>query len=254
GYINPRSLVRAQLQIAAGQGATIIRDVVVRVEQSTQAVTVTTQTGEKFTAARLLIANGAYTNSFGLLPHPLALRIKSETTLHARVPPDEAERLGAMPTVVYEIESPTLDGIYLAPPIRYPDGNDYIKLGCDTIADKILPDLAAMNAWMQQGDSDVVADDIRDALLAIMPGLQARSFASKRCLVTYTPHRKPYIDQLDERLFIATGGNGSSAKCSDTLGYLAAGLLLDQPWPDDFDRHEFRVLYATDHKMFEQQA
>ena len=244
GCINPRALIQAQLQIAAQQGATIGRDVVVKVVQSAQGVTVTTQQGETIQAQRVLIANGAFSNCFDVLPRRLALRVKSETTLHARVPESEAERLAAMPTVGYEIESATLDGIYMAPPLRYPDGHYYIKLGCDTIADQTLPDYAAMTDWMRHGNSDIVANDILAALLAIMPGLQVEVFASKRCLVTYTPHRKPYLDQIDERLFIATGGNGSSAKCSDTLGFLAAQLLTDQAWPATFERQDFQAIFA----------
>ncbi len=80
GCINPRALIQAQLQIAAQQGATIVRDVVVQVVQSAQGVTVTTQQGETLQAQRFLIANGAFSNCFDVLPRPLALRIKSETT------------------------------------------------------------------------------------------------------------------------------------------------------------------------------
>jgi len=246
GYISPRRLIQAQLAIASQQGATVVRQVVVKVEQTTAAVKLTTDRGATYMAQRVLIANGAFTNCFDLLPRRLALRIKNETTLHAQVPEHEAQRLTGMPTVGYEIESPMLNGIYMAPPIRYPDGKYYIKLGCDTSADQTLPDYAAMMAWMQHGDSDRVAADIRDALLMLIPGLEAHSFSSKRCLVTYTPHSKPYVDQIDERLFIATGGNGSSAKCSDTLGFLAAQLLRDQAWPPDFERYALRVIFAQD--------
>jgi len=244
GCINPRALIKAQLQIATQQGATIVRDVVVKVVQNGHSVTVTTQKGETIAAARVLIATGAFSNCFDVLPRPLALRIKSETTLHAQVPESEAERLAEMPTVGYEIESATLDGIYMAPPLRYPDGHYYIKLGCDTMADQTLADYAAMTEWMRRGASDIVAHDIYAALLSIIPGLQVETFASKRCLVTYTPHKKPYLDQIDECLFIATGGNGSSAKCSDTLGFLAAQLMTDQTWPAPFERQDFQAIFA----------
>ena len=59
----------------------------------------------------------------------------------------------------------------------------------------------------------------------------------------YPPHTKPYVDQVAERVFVATGGNGSSAKCSDTLGWLAANLALGRPW-EGFERADFRVVFA----------
>jgi sarcosine oxidase len=80
------------------------------------------------------------------------------------------------------------------------------------------------------------------ALHSIISSLRAASVRAQRCLITYTTHGKPYIDQIAERVFVATGGNGSSAKCSDTLGWLAAQLVLGQPW-GAFERDAFRATY-----------
>ncbi|MCB0000160.1 MAG: hypothetical protein KDE56_30560, partial [Anaerolineales bacterium] len=63
------------------------------------------------------------------------------------------------------------------------------------------------------------------------------------CIVTYTPSGYPTIDgapgDVYGRLFIATGGNGSSAQGSDTFGWLAAGWMVDGRWPDDLPRQPF---------------
>jgi sarcosine oxidase len=84
---------------------------------------------------------------------------------------------------------------------------------------------------------------MRQALETIIPGLRAEAYATKRCLVTYTPHGKPFIDRLGGRLFVATGGNGSSAKCADTLGRLAAELVLAGEWRSAvYDRELFRAI------------
>ena len=243
GYINPRALVRAQIKLAADHGATVISDVVVKVEAGPQAVTATTRSGEEIVGNQVLLACGAFANSYELLPRPLALRIKTETIILAEVGEREAKRLSAMPTVVYAIESPELIGIYLVPAIRFPDGKIYLKMGCDTASDQTLADLAAMQAWMQHGNSDVHKAAMTDALRSMIPSLQLRSVRASRCLVTYTPHTKPYVDQVAERAFVATGGNGSSAKCSDTLGWLAANLVLGRPWAE-FDRAAFQVVFA----------
>ena len=243
GYINPRALVRAQIKIAADHGAMVVSDVVVKVDVAPAAVTVTTRSGREIVGAQVLLACGAFANAYALLPRPLALRVKSETIIFAEVDDREAARLDPMPTVVYAIESPELVGIYLVPAIRFPDGKIYLKMGCDTASDQTLPDLRAMQEWMQHGNSDTHKAAMTEALQSIIPGLRLRSVRASRCLVTYTPHSKPYVDQVADRIFVATGGNGSSAKCSDTLGWLAANLVLGQPW-GEFERAAFQVVFA----------
>jgi sarcosine oxidase len=128
-------------------------------------------------------------------------------------------------------------------------------MGCDTAADQWLPDLEAMRDWMVSGEGDIMLPAMRNTLEAIIPGLQAESYTTKRCLVTYTPHGKPFIDRLGERLFVATGGNGSSAKCADTLGRLAAELVLAGEWQSAiYDREIFRAIEEneTDWGAFEE--
>lgn len=243
GYINPRELIKAQLAIARQQGATIISETTVAVEHFDHGVRVTTGEGRTYQADKVLIAAGAFTNCFDLLRRKLALRVKSETIILARVPATGAERLQRMPTVIYQIESPVLADIYLLPPIRYPDGRFYVKMGCNTSADQTLRTLEEMQAWMTRGDSNVVAHEMATAVRQIIPGLGAHSWQTKRCLITYTPHGKPFIGEVETgRVYVATGGNGSSAKSSDAIGRLAADLVVNGKWaaelaPDLFEVH-----------------
>ncbi len=85
---------------------------------------------------------------------------------------------------------------------------------------------------------------MRAALEGIIPGLRAQSWHTKRCLITYTPHGKPFIDAVvPGQVYVATGGNGSSAKSSDAIGRLAASLAWQDAWQDDeLDAALFKVL------------
>lgn len=244
GIIDPRALIRAQLTVAQRQGATLIRATARAVQPDAAGVRVTTDDGAVLRAERVLVAAGAFSNGYGLLAQPLALRVKSETIVLARVSEAEAARLRALPAVLYEIDSPVLDEIYCLPPLRYPDGAFYIKMGCNTVADRTLPDVAAMRAWMMHGDSDGMLPALRAALAALLPGVAVEQWRSGRCLVTYTPHGYPFIDQLGERLFVATGGNGHAAKCSDTLGRLAARRVLGE-WEAGFSQEAFQARLAA---------
>lgn len=219
----------------------------------------------------MLLAAGAFSNCYDLLPRPLPLRVKSEIIILAEVGEAEVERLAGMPTVIYEIQSEDKDktrintdehrsilkkirvnprlsvshllaDIYLLPPIRYPNGRFYLKMGCNTAVDQTLSTLEEMRRWMIAGESDRMLAPLQAALQSIIPGLQANSFQTKRCLITYTPHGKPYIDTLQPgRLYVATGGNGASAKSSDSLGRMAAELMHQGLWSFDLDPGLFKI-------------
>lgn len=242
GYLNPRDLIRAQTIVANQQGAETIAETAIRVQSGANGVTVTTKEGNRFKADKVLLAAGAFSNCFELAPRELELRVKTETTLLARVSEAEADRLQTLPSVIFEMDVPELDSFYLLPPIRYPDGHHYLKLGCNTSADETLLDLGAMQAWIKSGKSDAKKENIKNLLLTVIPSLDATAFETRRCLVTYTAHGKPYIDQLDESVYLVTGGNGSGAKSSDAIGKYAAQLVLDGSLAAG-DAEFFKVVY-----------
>ncbi|MEZ4558780.1 MAG: hypothetical protein R2854_20500 [Caldilineaceae bacterium] len=123
----------------------------------------------------------------------------------------------------------------MTPPLQFPDGNYYVKLGCNTRTELWPRTLAEVQDWFRRGISDPVnrpwparcAYPARDRVLRML---------SRRCIVTYTPSGLPTIGAVSDRIFVITGGNGSGAKAADTLGHLAAGLLYDGRWLDDIPR------------------
>ena len=223
GTINPRDLIRAQLTVAAQQGAAVVSDLVVGLEETADHVTVHTHSGNTYRAKRALVATGAFANTMGILPRPLTLRVKSEVI------------------VLAQVDAAAIDEIYMAPPLRYPDGNTYIKMGCNTQIDRWLTTLEEMQAWMKNGECAAVQPDLEAAVLAMLPALRVERFVMKRCLITYTPHAHPMIGQVGARLFVAVGGNGSSAKCSDAIGRLAADQMQDR-WDFPVSAVHFRVV------------
>ncbi|MEZ4681799.1 MAG: hypothetical protein R2932_47060 [Caldilineaceae bacterium] len=123
-------MLRAQNAAAQQQGCTIIDQLAVEVQSSASGVTVKLANGKRLGAKKVLIAAGAFTNFHGLLLWPLPLLLKTEATIWADT--ETAERLRTMPAVGYNIDDPDIDDIYMAPPLRYPDGQYKIKLGCNT--------------------------------------------------------------------------------------------------------------------------
>ncbi len=247
GYINPRELIRAQLKVAEAAGATVIRETAVSIQQHPTHLTITTKEGQIIEAKKVLLATGAYTNSFDLLQRKLALRLKGEIVILGRVPQSEVERLQNMPAITYEIDSPELDGIYLLPPIKYPDGHYYLKMGCDTSADYFLNNHEEVTHWMKAGNSDLMKEKMAEAIEQIIPGVQVTDWHTRRCLVTYTPQHKPFIDAIiPGQLYVATAGNGSGAHPADGIGRLAADLMVHEEWRSDLDHSTFQIAYADE--------
>lgn len=243
GTIDPRAMIRAQLSAARGRGATVVRDLALSASRGADGVTVVTRSGRRLRADRVVIATGAFTNSFALT-RPLDLRPETETVLLARLSAGAAARLRSMPAALFELDDADLDGFYLLPPLRYPDGNTYLKLGANSRFDLPLPDLAALTSWMKRGDSERLAGPLRRVLLTVLPTLEAGGFETARCIVTRTPHGKPYLDTVEEGVVVAVGGNGAAAKSSDAIGKLAAELVWTGAWRDSLDAAQFGARFA----------
>jgi sarcosine oxidase len=248
GYLNPRKLLAGELAAAQQNGATLIREIAATVTDKGDHVEVRTQEGGVYQAQRVLIATGAFTNCFDLFPQPLALRLKAEYVVMGEVPVSEVERLRDLPTLSYQIESDHLADLYMFPPVLYPNGKYYVKMGANTTADRYVETLEEINAWYRTGNSDVMLEIMRDTVCDMLPGLQAVNWRTNRCVITRTVHAKPYIDIVTPgRLYAAIGGNGTSAQAADGIGKVAAAMVIHNQWHSDLDANEFRLVYADEH-------
>ncbi|RME65271.1 MAG: FAD-dependent oxidoreductase, partial [Caldilineae bacterium] len=190
GYINPRELVQAQLAAAVKGGATVQRETVVQVERQPGGYRLHTDAGTIHQVERVLIASGAFTNL--LLERPLDLRPKAVAVLLAQVNAAERERLRGMPSLIYRLpQHPTFYSIYALPPIPYPDGHTYLKIGSMDWETPLLHSREDFLRWFHgQGDPARV-QGLRAVLLDLLPGLQVASFHSVPCVLTYTASGYP---------------------------------------------------------------
>ena len=241
GLIDPRAMLRAQNVIAQQQGATIIPEIVVDVAENRDRVQIETRTGKRYRARKAIVTVGAFTNCFNLFPDKLPCYAETEIIVLGQVSPSEATRLRGMPALVYTIDDPVLRDIYMAPPVRYGDGNFYIKMGANTPGDYNPNSLAEIQDWFRHGNSDAYLADMERVLRTILPDVDFLSFQTKRCILTRTPNKYPIIDQVTERTYVATGAHGSGAKSSDAIGRMVAELAMDGRWPRGIPRDLFRV-------------
>lgn len=228
GHINPRKLLRAQLKAAAAQGATVISDTVTAVHKTSSGYQVNTLAGKTHTAEKLLLATGSFLNQLNLAPRKLALKSKSEVVLLVKLDAVWQERLSQLPSLLYEINEPEAEGVYVLPPVPYPDGNTYLKIGSNLPEDRWFDSLESIQEWFRNGNSEQSAPRLIQTLKQIMPELPIQEFLTKRCIVSYTPNKRPLLCGSGEPgIYIAGGCNGYSAMCSDAMGKTAAALLLE---------------------------
>ncbi len=243
GYVNPRQLVQAQLTAAIQQGATIIRETVTTLTPAPGAVTVTTDRGQAIQAGNVLVSAGAY--SSWLLPRPLDYQRKAVTVILAELAPVEAARLRALPSIIYRLANhPVLASIYALPPLLYPDGKHYLKIGGTLHAPNRVTTPAALQGWFHGNGDPLEAAALREVLFAMVTNLEARSVHSRPCVVTYTAHGYPYIGQVAERIYVATGGCGAAAKSSNEIGRMGALLVEHEgAWHNDLPAESFQLCY-----------
>jgi sarcosine oxidase len=242
GHISPRRMVRAQLAIAERQGAVIERDHAVRVSPGPAGVQVETASGTVFEAERALVSAGGFTGACGLTPRAPAMTVFGRTVVLFEIDEGMAKSLAGMPTVV-----DAAFGSYFLPPIRYPDGKLYVKIGVGTEADPRFTTLTDLQAWFKSEGSEENRRSFTAYLTGLIPTLEQspRTFTDT-CAVTATRTGLPYIDFLDEdrRLAVAVGGNGKGAKGSDEWGRAAALLMRDAEWDVAVDRDALKVRFA----------
>ena len=154
GLINPRLLIKAQLKLVEENNGTIIRDTVVNISHIGTEYLVETSEGSSYFAHKILLAAGSFVNFFNLLPEKLNLVIKSEVVLLAQLSEQDAEKLSTLPSLLYEIDNGEVEGIYLVKPVKYPDGEWYLKMGCNLPGDILFENITQVQHWFRQGDSD----------------------------------------------------------------------------------------------------
>lgn len=225
GIINPRRYVAAQLACAAQHGATYIDDVVSQLTPTEDRVTLTTHAGTTYSAQHVIVAAGAYSGLCGLLPSPVPHTIKSEIVTLGEISAETAESLTDMPSMMVDCTSPIIEDAYLSPPVMYPDGKWYIKLGSNSIHDQFFDTHAALTQWIRHGDRTITHEAQIALLTELFADIEWRSFQSLPCVITRTPTGLPAIQRVHARVTAVVGCNGSLAKSGSVVGKLAVQTM-----------------------------
>ncbi|ARO24942.1 FAD-dependent oxidoreductase [Rhizobium sp. S9] len=236
GHISPRKLVKAQSMLAERAGATVIRDHVVSIREEGGLATVKTAGGLTYRGEKVLLAAGGFSIAENLLPRPVDMTVYGRTITLFEVGEADALRLAAMPSLILDV--PGIH-IYLLPPIRYPDGKFYLKIGGDP-DDLILRNDIEMRAWFRTEGRESVRSHLQRIVADLVPDMTPLSISTAACVVSFTESSYPMIGYTSSpAIAVLTGCAGTSAKSSDEIGRLGAELLLsgrigEQGYSTDF--------------------
>jgi sarcosine oxidase len=234
GYINPRRLVEAQALLAKRQGTTLIGETVSAVRSEEGGVTVTTVEGNTYRAERVLVAAGGFTINEDLLQARLKLDVYARTVAFFEVDEAIADEMGRVPSLIWKWSQEEV-GIYLLPPVRYPDGKLYLKIGGDP-DDLLLEREQDVRRWFRSGGRQSTATHLARIMAELMPALDLSRSSMAACVTSFTPTGYPAVAMTsDSRVGVLTGGCGAAAKSSDEIGRLGAelifhGAIIDQAY------------------------
>jgi sarcosine oxidase len=245
GHVSPRAQVRAQATIAQQQGAALVTATVEALHQSADSVEVRTDAGQLYRAEKVLLATGGFSNAKHLLPRPLDITVHARTIVLMELNPADVARLRGMPSLIYKPRDPA-GYCYILPPIQYPDGKYYLKIGGGDPDDPTLHSLVALQEWFRGPGRESAAGHLTAKLRAIVPDLRPVSLHTDSCVTTFTPTGQLYVDKLaGGRIGVVVGGNGSAAKSADEIGRLGALMLQHQEWVYDLEATHFRARFTT---------
>lgn len=222
GYISPRRLVQAQTIAAQRAGARFVNEPALSISECRSGVTIKTKSGS-VTVDRVLVTTGGHTPS--LLGKTFGFKVLARTAAMFRLGESEARRLAGMPSIRYF--GPRGMSQYILPPIAYPDGHVWLKLGGDPV-DVELEDEISIKEWFRSGGSPSVADYLQGQILDLIYNLRFEARRVIPCMTTFSDSGLPQIGLISNRVAVAFGCQGKSAKCSDEMGRLGGMALLGE--------------------------
>jgi sarcosine oxidase len=216
GWIDPRAMRDAQQALAVRAGAVLHAQPATR-RDGTE---VTLADGRRLSGGHVVVATGPHAASDALLPARPRMTVWARTVAFARLSTAEAARLAALPSAIWVPEGWDHD-LYMLPPVRYPDGGVYLKIGGQKDGPTIAS-AAEMAVWFHGTGDAAVGVRLMDEMRRVLPGLRAEAETTGPCAVVWTETGFPYIDEAGRGVTVLCGGNGAAAKCGDELGRLGA--------------------------------
>ncbi|RDD36956.1 N-methyl-L-tryptophan oxidase [Trichoplax sp. H2] len=246
GYISPRGQVKAEIKAAMDNGCQLIRDIVYQVQRSQDGkFIITTESNRVISSQKIVVATGAFTLFKDIIPtdirKKLAITCGTQTVVKLQVSEEELKDYTGMPCILHRNSSQQNGDWYLLPPILYPNGKYYIKIGHSKDFIREINNYEHVLEWFH-GTGDIEAKNtLVDIINHFLPHFKPVSIESDCCAYTLTPHNHVMIGNIAEGMVLLTGGNGHAAKSADELGRIGALTIMNESWNYDISSEEFKL-------------
>lgn len=232
GYFDPRAFVQAQIQRGKQRGLRHLESPMESIDSGSPSHRIRLAAGGgELRARHVLLAMGSYSAFEPACACSAQLTVYGRTIIHIEVGERTRLALHGMPSIrVHGADY----GFYLLPPIKYPDGKYYLKIGGGPRT-RVLSSFAELSSWCAGDGDPAVAGMLLRKVHEVLPDLQALSVRPQTCIITVPQGGYPYITKGDNEIGVVTGGNGAGAKSGDELGRLAAAMMTDTAgWADGY--------------------
>ena len=243
GYINPRRYIAAQGEAIKLAGGQVIDETVIRIKEHNRVQILSWQDHGECRCGKVLLATGAFANHLGIIPEPISIDVVEHTVVLGEVSKDTAEILSAMPSVIYHQNDQIGGSVYILPPIKYPDGRTWLKIGQSNGHVMVDPEQNLIPWFQGIGDADI-AEWLSEELSSILPGIELLSKQTASCVTSKSQSGLQFIDKFDDtEVYSCLVGEGQAAKSADELGRMAAHKVLYGKVPAEYEHFDFHIKY-----------
>jgi len=243
GHIDPRKFIKAQVEATKTYGGQIIEETVIQIKDNNEVYSLSTENNEKYNCKKVLLATGAFANHLGIIPKPISIEIAEHTVVLGEIDNETAKNIFDMPSVIYHLTDEILGSVYVLPPIKYPDGRLWIKIGQSR--GKVMPNPEKnLISWFQSDGDKEIAQWLLSELKTILPEINFISTHSESCVTTKSKSGYQFIDKFeDTEIYSCLVGDGQVAKSADEIGRIAAHNVLYGAIPDEYAGMNFKNEY-----------
>lgn len=261
GYISVRNLVKACQSVAEKNGVKRFFEVAKGItKEANGCYKVDLEDGHAISSKKIVVACGSFTNFYNLLPgkKQLDLQLIGHTVLKFELDEEAVVKMAEMPSMIYK---PKLDAsyIYILPPIKYPNGKTYLKIGHVVrpnfqYKDELgtpLETLSDVQKWYCQEDYPNARKYFKRHFKMMYPDVEPVSEELDFCVMALTTSGKQMIGFVEENFLVAAGGNGKSAKFGLQIGKICADSVVKGEWDCDLlDPEDFKVRFMDNEAKF----
>jgi len=242
GWIDPRKQIAAQNKAFESNGGMVVDELALSVKSTSSQITVKTA-NHTFIGKKCIFATGAFANIGNTIPRQLEYGVVPHTTVRAEVSKDQLEKLKGMPCMSYRLGDEANKFLYFLPPIEYPDGRHYVKIG-HALGNEMSNDEQIIKDWFKSDGDRAKIPWLTDALQELLPSVKLGGVHTEPCITTTSPTGAIYIDQFeDERMYALHSGGGYCAKSADELGFILAEFALKSTFPSPYNKGDFQLIY-----------